>query len=158
MIRPILNDPNFPGTVLRQVAEPVTDFNEDVRHLVQDLTDTLYDSGGIGLAANQIGALQRVCVIDLTQGKPNRKNLLVFVNPKLRKARGEQKMNEGCLSLPNRQARPTRHARIEVEAQDVEGRSFRIRADGLLAVCIQHEMDHLDGILMTARETLGLTA
>lgn len=152
MILPILTDFNVPGTLLRQKAEPVTVFDQPTRQLVQDLIDTLYDSPtGIGLAANQVGALSRVMVIDLDRKAGKGRNLRVFINPVLRKGSGHRIMEEGCLSLPGQMTKPQRYGRIEVEAHDVEGRPFRLRADGLMATCIQHEMDHLDGIIMTVR-------
>lgn len=158
MILPILTDFNVPGTVLRQKACPIEVFDEHALRLVQDLTDTLYDSRGIGLAANQIGALKRAVVIDLSAGRTGRHGLHVFINPVLRKGRGQQHLSEGCLSMPGAKASPTRYARVEIDAQDALGRPFRLRADGLMAVCIQHEMDHLDGIIMTAREQMAWVA
>lgn len=155
MIRPILTNENDPQSPLRRPALAVTAFDDALKTLVDDLADTLYASrNGIGLAANQIGELQRVLVVDLTPDPIQRRGLQVFVNPVLRKAKGRRQQVEGCLSLPGRQTKPWRAAQIEVAAFDVQGRPFKLRTEGLMAACLQHEMDHLDGILMTVREQL----
>jgi len=148
MIRPVLHAPD---PRLHEVAQPVAAFDAGLHELVQDMADTMYAEGGIGLAATQLGIAQRILVIDLRPDPARRSTLRTFINPTLSKGKGTQQIREGCLSIPATQVSPTRFARIEVQAFDEHGRPFRLKADGLLAVCLQHEVDHLDGILMTDR-------
>lgn len=154
MILPLITDDHDESSPLRQVAQPVVVFDASIARLADDMAETMYAHRGIGLAANQVGQLLRMVVIDL--GRSSRRSPQVFINPRLRKAKGQQRIEEGCLSVPGVRTTPLRYSRVDVEAQDVTGRPFRLRADGLLAVCLQHEIDHLDGILMTSRQTLGL--
>jgi peptide deformylase len=155
MILPILTD-DHTDSPLRQRAQEVVAFDDTLRALIANLADTLYASrNGIGLAANQVGVLQRVLVIDLAPDA-SRRGLQVFINPVIRKATGRRQQVEGCLSLPGKQTQPWRAAKIEVAAVDPHGRPFKLRTEGLMAACLQHEMDHLDGILMTVREQLPL--
>lgn len=149
---PILHHPD---PRLRRVAPPVAVFDEGLRQLVQDMAETMYDARGIGLAAPQVGVDAQIVVIDLT-GPDRREGLQVFINPRLHKGKGRTRMAEGCLSLPGQQVQPWRFARIEVSAQDAQGRSFRMKSTGLLAICLQHECDHLRGVLMVdASQTQG---
>lgn len=138
----ILGILNYPDPRLYTVAKPVTEVNADIRRLVDDMAETMYDAPGIGLAATQVDVHQQVIVIDTSQEK---NALQVFINPKITKAEGSQDYEEGCLSVPGVYEMVTRAERVIVEALNREGKSFRIEADGLLAVCIQHEMDHLLG-------------
>lgn len=139
MLRQILH---YPDPLLRRKAEPVAEVTEDVRALVSDMAETMYNAPGIGLAAVQIGVLKRVVVIDLSEA---RNGLQVFVNPEIHESDGEQILEEGCLSVPGVFEPVARAGRIRVRALDRDGRPFEIEATGLLATCIQHEIDHLDG-------------
>jgi peptide deformylase len=139
MILPILE---YPDPRLRKVAAPVTSFGPDLVRLVHDLAETMYSAPGIGLAATQVDVHKRVIVIDVSEA---RDGLLVLVNPEILEAEGEAECEEGCLSVPGYYDKVTRAARIRVRAQDEHGASREIAADGLLAVCVQHEMDHLVG-------------
>lgn len=141
-IRPILLEPD---SRLRQQAEPVPAGWPGLPGLVKDLLQTLAASGGIGLASPQIGEPWRVVVVDLSLGQ---RVPLVLVNPRLIAASGQVAIEEGCLSVPERRIRVPRHASITVEAGDTRGRLRRFQAEGLLAICIQHEIDHLDGRLI----------
>lgn len=132
---------------LRKKARVVEDvLNPRVQQTIEDLVDTLYDhGGGIGLAANQIGILRRIFVVDLG----DEDGLRVFVNPEILEQSGEQSMKEGCLSIPGVRGEVKRPAKIKVKAQNEKGEFFVLEAEDLLAVCICHEMDHLDGVLFT---------
>jgi peptide deformylase len=136
----------YPDPVLRRVAEPVTDFDEKLARLVHDMAETMYGSPGVGLAAPQVGVSRRLFVIDITS--PQRENLLVFVNPEIVEREGEITWEEGCLSFPDIHTEVQRTRRLVVRAQDVEGETFELEAEDLLAVAIQHELDHLDGRLL----------
>ena len=132
----------YPDPRLKKVATPVAAVTADVRRLVRDLAETMYSAPGVGLAATQVNVHKRVLVIDISDTKDQ---LRVFINPELLMAEGEAECEEGCLSVPGYYDKVTRAARIRVRAQDENGETFELSADGLLAVCIQHEMDHLEG-------------
>ena len=132
----------YPDPRLYKKAAPVTEVNEDVRRLVQDMAETMYTAPGIGLAATQIDVHKRVIVIDTSD---TRKDLLVLINPEIVEREGTQLLEEGCLSLPGVFEAVERSARIRVRALDRDGVPFELDAEKLLAVCIQHEMDHLEG-------------
>jgi peptide deformylase len=137
---PILH---YPDPRLRKIAKPVTRFDERLRHLVENMGQTMYDANGVGLAATQVDVHDRVIVIDTSE---TRDQLQVFVNPRVVEASAERKLSEeGCLSVPGVYDDVERPERVAVEAEDERGRTFRVQAEGLLAVCIQHEMDHLLG-------------
>jgi peptide deformylase len=138
----ILSILEYPDPRLRKVAAPVTSFGPDLVRLVHDMAETMYSAPGIGLAATQVDVHKRVIVIDISEA---RDGLLVLVNPEILEAEGEAECEEGCLSVPGYYDKVTRAARIRVRAQDEHGASREIAADGLLAVCVQHEMDHLVG-------------
>ncbi|MFV1997059.1 MAG: peptide deformylase [Acidiferrobacterales bacterium] len=138
-VREILH---YPDTKLRTVAKPVKFFGDDTRQLVADMVETMYAAPGIGLAATQIDVHQRVIVIDAAADK---NDLHVFINPQLSDFQGETVTEEGCLSVPGVFDNVQRAARVRVRAQDAGGNPFELETDGLLAVCIQHEIDHLDG-------------
>ncbi len=135
-----------PNDVLNQKATPVASVDDDIRQLVDDMVDTMYDAPGIGLAAPQIGVLQRITVIDVS-GKEDPPELNVFINPKIVYAEGSIVWEEGCLSIPGVYEKVQRANQIVVQATNREGEEFELNADGLLSVCIQHEIDHLDGVL-----------
>ncbi len=132
----------YPDTRLRTVAKPVAFFGDDIRELVADMAETIYHAPGIGLAATQIDVHLRVIVIDIT---PDQSDLHVFINPQLIDLQGETITEEGCLSVPGVFEDVHRGERVRVKAMDAAGKPFELHAEGLLAVCIQHEIDHLDG-------------
>ena len=137
-----LNILEYPDPRLKKVAARVTTFTPEVERLVADMAETMYAAPGVGLAATQVDVHKRIIVIDISDTKDQ---LRVFVNPDLVAADGEAECEEGCLSVPGYYDKVTRAARIRVRAQDENGETFELSADGLLAVCIQHEMDHLEG-------------
>lgn len=143
MIRPILI---YPDPELKKKSAPVTIINDSIRQLVEDMTETMYDAPGVGLAAPQIGVHQRVIVIDIA-GSDEPPALIAAINPVIVHAEGETFEEEGCLSVPKYAANVRRHAKIVVKGLNVDGEEATWRADGLLAVAFQHEIDHLDGIL-----------
>ena len=134
----------FPDPRLRKQAVPVTTVDAEVQALIDDMFETMYEAPGIGLAATQVDVHRRVVVMDISEerGQP-----LAFVNPTILDRDGEEEMEEGCLSIPGITDTVKRAARVRVSALDREGNPFELEADGLLAVCIQHEVDHLDGKL-----------
>jgi len=136
---PILH---YPDERLHRVAAPVGDINDRIRQLVRDMADTMYAAPGIGLAATQVDVHEQLIVIDLSE---THDQLQVFINPVIVESRGEAECEEGCLSVPGIYERVTRAEWIRVEALDADGKRFSLETDGLLAVCIQHEMDHLKG-------------
>ena len=137
----------YPDPRLREMAEPVAVVDDEIRTLVEDMAETMYAAPGVGLAANQIGVLKRVFVIDIAdEEEPS--NLLVFINPEIIDTTGTQTYQEGCLSFPGGSEEIKRAERVRVRALDVHGKSFELEAEGLLAVAIQHENDHLNGVLM----------
>jgi peptide deformylase len=138
-----LNILRYPDPRLHKVAEPVTVFDARLATLVADMAETMYDAPGIGLAATQVDVHQRVLVIDLSETKDA---LQVFINPEILWASDERKVyDEGCLSVPGIYDDVERPSKVKVRAQDVKGEFFELDCDELLAVCIQHEMDHLMG-------------
>ncbi len=133
----------YPDPRLHKVARPVERVDEDVRRLVRDMADTMYAAPGIGLAATQVDVHSEIIVIDVSE---TRDQLLVLINPEIRwRSEAEKECEEGCLSLPGVYETVTRSERIRVRALDADGNAFERDAEGLLAVCIQHEMDHLRG-------------
>ncbi len=138
----LLNIIHYPDRRLHTVAKPVTQVDDRIRKLVTDMAQTMYAAPGIGLAATQVDVHQQVIVIDISEA---RDDLRVFINPKLLQADGSAVHEEGCLSVPGIYDKVTRAERIIVEALNTDGGSFTLDAEGLLAVCIQHEMDHLQG-------------
>jgi peptide deformylase len=147
MIYPIVK---FPDPVLQKPAEPVTVFDAELRKLVDDMFTSMYDAQGIGLAAPQIGISKRLTVIDLSfQKKPEDK--IVLINPEVIEIKGKQVEEEGCLSLPEIRDRVVRAAEVKVRAQDADGKPIEVEATELLARAVQHEIDHLDGILFIFR-------
>ena len=143
-IKKILVEPN---KLLRQVSQPVDEVNKEIQKLMDDMLETMYSANGIGLAAIQIGVPKNLVVIDLLT-KEKKKDPMFFVNPKiLKKSSKMSKYEEGCLSIPNLFAEVKRPSECEIEYLDYEGNKTSLKATGLLATCIQHEMDHLKGIL-----------
>ena len=137
----------IPDPLLRKVSEPVNSVNSEVKKLMDDMLDTMYAAPGIGLAAVQIGVLMRVIVIDLSK-QDEKKNPLFIVNPEITyKSKELISYEEGCLSIPNQFAEVKRPSSCKINFLDYNGKKSEINADGLLATCIQHEVDHLNGIL-----------
>lgn len=137
---PILH---YPDPRLHTIAKPVERVDEKIRQLVADMAETMYEAPGIGLAATQVNVHLQVIVIDLSD---ERNQLQVFINPQITWASAEKKnWQEGCLSVPDFFDEVERPAEVIVKALDIDGKEFEVKADGLLAVCIQHEMDHLKG-------------
>lgn len=134
----------FPDPRLRTKAQPVTAFGPDLAGLVADMFETMYEAPGIGLAATQVNVHKQLLVLDVSEEK---NQPLVFCNPRILAKDGIQTYQEGCLSVPGIYADVERANQITVEAEDASGKTFTLEADGLLAVCIQHEMDHLAGRL-----------
>ena len=135
---------HFPDPRLRRRAEPVAAVDDRVRRLIDDMFETMYEAPGIGLSAPQVNVPERVVTIDLSK---DRSEPLCLVNPEIRSADGETETEEGCLSVPGVYEIVKRPERIRVRALDRHGRAREIEAQGMLAVCIQHEIDHLDGRL-----------
>lgn len=138
----ILNILEYPDPRLKKIAAPVTTFGPEIQRLVRDLAETMYAAPGVGLAATQVDVHKRVIIIDISEA---RDELRVFVNPELLEAEGEAECEEGCLSVPGYYDKVTRAAKVRVRAQDEHGKPYELATEGLLAVCIQHEMDHLIG-------------
>jgi peptide deformylase len=132
----------YPDPRLHTVAKPVTEVDERIRRLADDMAETMYEAPGIGLAATQVNEHVRLIVIDVTE---DRSGLLVFINPEILEKQGEAVAEEGCLSVPGIYDKVERAERVRVTALNRAGERFTLDADGLLAVCIQHEMDHLSG-------------
>ena len=143
-IRIILTEPN---RFLRKISEPVEKVGDEERVLMNDMLDTMYAASGIGLAAIQIGVPKRIIVMDISRDK-NIKEPRYFINPTIKNKNKEKaRYEEGCLSVPDQFAEIERPNTCEVEYLDYDGKKQTLKADGLLATCIQHEMDHLEGIL-----------
>lgn len=152
----------YPEPLLREKSLEVVEFNKELEVLVSDMIETMYDAHGIGLAAPQVGELLRVLVIDtrpkdekgrrykydeMTELEAKVHQPLVLINPKIIKGEGSTTFDEGCLSVPGFFETVKRHQYVEIEAQDKTGEKFVVKSDGLLAICMQHEMDHLEGTL-----------
>ena len=138
----ILNILKYPDQRLYKVAREVKVVNNEIKTLISDMAETMYEAPGIGLAATQVDFHQRIIIIDISEDK---NNLLVLINPILLESKGEEFNQEGCLSVPEVFEKVKRADWIKISALDINGKKFELEADGLLAVCIQHEMDHLEG-------------
>ncbi len=140
----LLNILHFPDPRLRTVAKPVTEFDDELRQLVNDMFETMYEAPGIGLAATQVDRHIRLLVMDVSEARNQPRCL---INPQILEADGEEETDEGCLSVPGFYEKVRRAEHIRVRAQDANGETSEFEAEGLEAVCIQHEMDHLEGKL-----------
>jgi len=140
----LLNILNFPDPRLRTKAKQVTEFNQDIITLTDNMLETMYDAPGIGLAATQVNVHQRIITIDISEEK---NQPLVVINPQIIEKEGEQSIDEGCLSIPGIYEPVKRYNSIRLKAQDKQGEFYELDAEELLSVCIQHEMDHLEGKL-----------
>jgi peptide deformylase len=137
----------YPDPRLREVGKPVLEITPEIRKLVEDMAETMYAAPGVGLAATQVGVPLRIFLIDLA-GEDEPSQLRVFINPELFDPEGTQTYNEGCLSFPGVSEDIKRSASIGVRALDLDGKPFELHASELLAVALQHENDHLNGVLM----------
>lgn len=133
---------HYPDERLHRIAAPVKSINDTIRQLVRDMADTMYAAPGIGLAATQVDVHLQVVVIDISE---THDQLQVFINPEIVESRGEAECEEGCLSVPGVYETVKRAEWIKVNALDADGKPFTLETDGLLAVCVQHELDHLKG-------------
>lgn len=134
----------YPDPILKQSASPVVEFKRELHQLVDSMAETMYHEGGVGLAANQVGVLKQVTVIDISKKSSE---LREFINPKIISREGKASGEEGCLSIPGYRDIVERSATVTVQALDRHGKEFELEADGLLAVALQHEIDHLNGVL-----------
>jgi len=141
---------HYPDPVLKTRAKEVTDINGDLQRLIDEMAATMYDAPGLGLAANQVGDLRRVIVYDVSP-KDGPRDLQVIINPCITACEGDLVHNEGCLSVPDFSAEVRRSARLCVTGVDRHGKPVTVEAEGLKAVVLQHEIDHLDGILFIDR-------
>ena len=141
----------LPDQVLRKPSREVTEINGELQRLIDDMSETMYTAPGLGLAANQVGRLDRLIVFDVTHWDGGARDLKVIINPCITQAEGELSREEGCLSVADFSAEVRRHARVLVKGLDREGKPIAITGEGLLAVVLQHEVDHLDGILFIDR-------
>jgi peptide deformylase len=146
----ILHICTYPQEILSQPAEPITEIDEEVVKLVDHMAETMYSAPGIGLAATQVGVAKQVLVADIAPRRPE-SELIVLINPEIVAAEGEVIFEEGCLSVPDYQAEVKRHEKITVRGLNLKGEEVEIEADGLLAVVLQHEIDHLHGKLFIDR-------
>lgn len=140
----------YPDPVLQKKALPVKTFDTSLQKLIEDMTETMYAAPGIGLAATQVGELKRVIVFDLKPREEGR-NPSYIINPEIFEGEGEQVMEEGCLSVPDYFAEVKRKAKVFVRGHDTQGKPIELCAEGVLATVLQHEIDHLDGILFIDR-------
>lgn len=140
----VLNVLHYPDERLRTIAKPVEKIDAEIQHIIDDMFETMYDEEGIGLAATQVNIHQRIIVIDVSETRDER---LVLINPELLDKSGETGIEEGCLSIPEQHGFVPRAEKVKIRALNYNGESFELEADGLLAICIQHEMDHLVGKL-----------
>ena len=142
----------YPDPRLREPGQPVQEVNDQIRELIDDMAETMYAAPGVGLAAPQIGVAKRIFVIDVaTEDEPS--DFRAFINPEILLTQGTQSYQEGCLSFPGVSENIKRAEQVKVRALNAEGEPFELEADGLLAVAIQHENDHLDGVLMIDKVT-----
>jgi peptide deformylase len=146
----VLEIQKFPAPILKKKADSVSVFDEDLQKLIDDMIETMYAAPGVGLAAPQVGVSQRLAVIDISS-KDDKYPLIVLINPCIVRTDGEIEFEEGCLSIPEYTAKIRRSERLIVRAHERDGREVEIDAGGLLAIALQHEIDHLDGILLIDR-------
>ena len=146
----ILEVLTYPHPVLKKRAEAITEITPELRALAANMIETMYDYDGIGLAAPQVGQLVRMIVIDIT-GPEERADARVFVNPVLELLGEEVESEEGCLSVEEYRTTVIRHSRVRVQATDLDGNAIDFETDGMLAICLQHECDHLEGTLFIDR-------
>lgn len=136
----------YPEKVLQEKTSPVSDFNTELRKLIDDMVETMYAAPGIGLAANQVGIPKQVIVID-TSGRGESSDLITLVNPRIVEASGESEIEEGCLSVPGYTTVVKRAEKVKVAGFDLDGKPVEILGEGILAKALQHEIDHINGVL-----------
>lgn len=146
----ILTIVKYPDPVLQQPGEPVTEFNDELRKFVADMFETMYAAQGIGLAAPQVAVSKRITVIDLSN-KKDPKQKMVLINPEIIEREGKLYEEEGCLSFPEIREKVVRSAKVKIRAQNEFGKWFEVEGEELLSRCLQHEIDHLDGVLFLFR-------
>ena len=146
----ILDICTYPEKVLRERTKPIAHIDEEIARLADHMAEIMYKAPGIGLAANQLGVPKRLLVADISPRVPE-SDLIVLANPEIIIAEGELTIEEGCLSVPDYQAEVKRHERVTVRGLDIHGEEVEIEAEGLLAVVLQHEIDHLNGVLFIDR-------
>jgi peptide deformylase len=140
-----LNIVKIPNKILREKSKQVENINEDIKALINNMFDTIYENEGIGLSAVQVGKLLRIVVVDIGEKE---KNPMIFINPKIISTSTEKQLaEEGCLSIPGQKANIMRNIGVEIEYYDIDMNKKAIKANGLLAHCLQHEIEHMDGIL-----------
>jgi len=140
----------YPNEILSRVSTPIEQITPEIKELAQKMVTTMYEKRGIGLAAPQVGHNIRLITVDIS-GPDERKDLIILLNPTIVESSGQIEMEEGCLSVVGYQAKVKRAAKIKVEAIDLQGEKICLQAEELFAVCLQHEIDHLDGILFIDR-------
>ncbi|MGP1959918.1 MAG: peptide deformylase [Arsenophonus sp. NC-TX2-MAG3] len=140
----ILNILHYPDKRLRKIAEPVKKVDAEIQRIINDMFETMYKEGGIGLAATQVNINQRIILVDVSK---SRNEQLILINPVILKKSGKTGIKEGCLSVPEERAFIPRSKWLKIKALDVNGKEFKLEIDDLLAICIQHEIDHLNGKL-----------
>jgi peptide deformylase len=140
----------YPEKILLEKALPIRDFDSELRKLIDDMIETMYAAPGVGLAANQVGISKQVIVIDVA-GKDERSNLIELVNPRIAEASGETEVEEGCLSVPGYTTIVKRFEKVKVAGLDGTGKPVEVEAEGLLAKALQHEIDHINGVLFIDR-------
>ncbi len=146
----LLEIKKYPEKILKQKTAPLETIDGDIHHLIDDMIETMYAVRGIGLAANQVGISKRLCVID-TSGREEKSQLIVLINPVIIEKEGTEESDEGCLSIPGYLPIIKRSAKVTVKGLNREGKPIQLEADGLLARALQHEIDHLDGLLIIDR-------
>jgi peptide deformylase len=146
----ILDICTYPEKILRRPAKSITKIDEEIVQLAEHMAETMYNAPGIGLAATQVGVQKRLLVADISPRTPE-SDLIVLANPEIVAAEGELTIEEGCLSVPDYQAEVKRYEKITVRGLDLRGEEVEIEAEGLLAIVLQHEIDHLNGILFIDR-------
>ena len=147
----ILNILTYPDPELKKISEPVEKIDDAITTLIDDMFETMYDAPGIGLAAPQVGVLKRVIVLDIGERDGEQGAPLALINPEIISSTGETTFEEGCLSVPEFTADVVRAEKVKIKGMNRKGEPIEIEADGLLAIALQHEIDHLDGILFVDR-------
>ncbi|MCP3924126.1 MAG: peptide deformylase [Desulfobacterales bacterium] len=148
----ILDIITFPDKRLSQKSEDVEKIDEEIKKLIEDMADTMYDAPGVGLAAVQVGVLKNIVLIDETAGKEGNRDFMVLINPVIKEEDGSYlSEEEGCLSVPEYTADVKRYAKVKVEALDIDGNQITVENDEYLAIILQHEIDHLNGTLFIDR-------
>ena len=142
----------YPDPVLLRETKKITEITPEIRELAEDMVETMYAKDGVGLAATQVGDSRRLAVVDVS-GPKERSSLLLLVNPEIIETSGEVESEERCLSVPGFQGKFKRAEKVKVRAQDLDGKEFVIDAEDLLAICLQHEIDHLDGRVILDRSS-----